>query len=164
MKAANIRLAKTAGFCFGVNKAVNMVRDLLDEGRQVCTLGPIIHNPQVVEELTERGVRIVEVPEEVPAGCVLVIRSHGVAQEIYDKARELGLDICDATCPFVAEIGEWLHGADRRGRGTSGGDGDSRTLQRPFVCFFKRSRFRRVDKNRRIRWRKTSDNGGANHL
>ena len=47
MKAANIRLAKTAGFCFGVNKAVNMVRDLLDEGRQVCTLGPIIHNPQV---------------------------------------------------------------------------------------------------------------------
>ena len=75
MKAANIRLAKTAGFCFGVNKAVNMVRDLLDEGRQVCTLGPIIHNPQVVEELTARGVRIVEVPEEVPAGCVLVIRS-----------------------------------------------------------------------------------------
>ena len=104
MKAANIRLAKTAGFCFGVNKAVNMVRDLLDEGRQVCTLGPIIHNPQVVEELTARGVRIVEVPEEVPAGCVLVIRSHGVAQEIYDKARELGLDLCDATCPFVAKI------------------------------------------------------------
>ena len=163
MKAANIRLAKTAGFCFGVNKAVNMVRDLLDEGRQVCTLGPIIHNPQVVEELTERGVRIVEVPEEVPAGCVLVIRSHGVAQEIYDKARELGLDLCDATCPFVAKIHRIV--AEKSANGyTVLIAGDSRTLQRPFVCFFKRSRFRRVDKNRRIRWRKTSDNGGANHL
>ena len=163
MKAANIRLAKTAGFCFGVNKAVNMVRDLLDEGRQVCTLGPIIHNPQVVEELTERGVRIVEVPEEVPAGCVLVIRSHGVGTRPGPLRRNLS--VCCENPPYCrGEIGEWLHGADRRGRGTSGGDGDSRTLQRPFVCFFKRSRFRRVDKNRRIRWRKTSDNGGANHL
>ena len=104
MKTANIRLAKTAGFCFGVNKAVNKVRDLLEEGRQVCTLGPIIHNPQVVADLTARGVRIVKTPEEVPAGCVLVIRSHGVAQDIYDKAQRLGLDICDATCPFVAKI------------------------------------------------------------
>ncbi len=99
-----IRLAKTAGFCFGVNKAVNLVRLLLDEGRRVCTLGPIIHNPQVVEELAARGVRIVETPEEVPAGWVLVIRSHGVARAVYDRAAACGVEIRDATCPFVAKI------------------------------------------------------------
>ena len=97
-------LAKSAGFCFGVSKAVNKVYELLDEGKQVCTLGPIIHNPQLVAELEERGVRIVSSPEEVPEGAVLVIRSHGVPQEVEDAIRKLGVSVCDATCPFVAKI------------------------------------------------------------
>ena len=99
-----ITKAETAGFCFGVNRAVNMVYDLLDSGKRVCTLGPIIHNPQLVAELEGRGVRIVSSPEEVKEGETLVIRSHGVEKSVYDDACNLGVDVADATCPFVAKI------------------------------------------------------------
>ena len=99
-----ITLAKTAGFCFGVNRAVQMVYDLLDNGKRVCTLGPIIHNPQIVSELTERGVHIVDSPEDVPQGEILVIRSHGVTREVYEAAAKKGIEVADATCPFVAKI------------------------------------------------------------
>ena len=83
-----ITLAKTAGFCFGVNRAVQSVYDLLEKGERVCTLGPIIHNPQLVEELKQRGVRIVESPEEVKEGETLVIRSHGVEESVTERAKE----------------------------------------------------------------------------
>ena len=83
-----ITLAKTAGFCFGVNRAVQMVYDLLDKGERVCTLGPIIHNPQLVEELSQRGVRIVESPQDVNEGETLVIRSHGVGKSVFDAAHK----------------------------------------------------------------------------
>ena len=86
-----ITLAKTAGFCFGVNRAVQSVYDLLDKGERVCTLGPIIHSPQLVEELKQRGVRIVESPEEVKDGETLVIRSHGVERSVTERAKELGV-------------------------------------------------------------------------
>ncbi len=99
-----VHLAKTAGFCFGVNNAVDQVRRLLDAGETVCTLGPIIHNPQVVEELAARGVRIVEDPADTPDGAVLVIRSHGVPQSTQDAIVAKGIRCCDATCPFVAKI------------------------------------------------------------
>ncbi|MBQ9414811.1 MAG: bifunctional 4-hydroxy-3-methylbut-2-enyl diphosphate reductase/30S ribosomal protein S1 [Clostridia bacterium] len=100
----SITLAKTAGFCFGVNKAVTAVSDLLDCGETVCTLGPIIHNPQVVERLAARGVTIVESPAQVPDGAMMVIRSHGVPQSVYEEAAIYGVKVCDATCPFVAKI------------------------------------------------------------
>lgn len=99
-----IILAKTAGFCFGVNRAVQTVYDLLDSGKAVCTLGPIIHNPQLVEELQQKGVRTVEEPEQVNNGETLVIRSHGVGADVYEKAEQLGVKLVDATCPFVAKI------------------------------------------------------------
>ncbi len=99
-----ITLAKSAGFCFGVNKAVQTVNELLEQGKTVCTLGPIIHNPQVVSELAGRGVTIVSSPEEVPEGATLVIRSHGVSRAVYDELERLGREYCDATCPFVAKI------------------------------------------------------------
>ena len=99
-----ITLAKTAGFCFGVNRAVQSVYDLLEKGEKVCTLGPIIHNPQLVEELKQRGVRIVESPEEVKEGETLVIRSHGVEESVTERAKGLGVKTEDATCPFVAKI------------------------------------------------------------
>ena len=99
-----ITLAKSAGFCFGVNKAVQTVNELLEQGKTVCTLGPIIHNPQVVSELAGRGVTIVSSPEEVPEGATLVIRSHGVSRVVYDELERLGRKYCDATCPFVAKI------------------------------------------------------------
>ena len=99
-----ITLAETAGFCFGVNRAVNMVYELLDRGKKVCTLGPIIHNPQLVEELAQKGVRIVESPEEVKKGETLVVRSHGVERSVFEKAESMKMEIADATCPFVSKI------------------------------------------------------------
>ncbi|MBE6787261.1 MAG: bifunctional 4-hydroxy-3-methylbut-2-enyl diphosphate reductase/30S ribosomal protein S1 [Ruminococcaceae bacterium] len=99
-----ITLAKTAGFCFGVNKAVNTVYELLTEGKKVCTLGPIIHNPQLVEELAQKGVRIVSSPLEVKQGETLVIRSHGVEKSVIDQCVETNTFFVDATCPFVAKI------------------------------------------------------------
>ena len=99
-----ITKAETAGFCFGVNRAVNMVYELLRDGKKVCTLGPIIHNPQLVEELSDKGVRIVESPEEVKGGETLVIRSHGVERSVYELANNMGINVADATCPFVAKI------------------------------------------------------------
>ncbi|MBR6902344.1 MAG: bifunctional 4-hydroxy-3-methylbut-2-enyl diphosphate reductase/30S ribosomal protein S1 [Clostridia bacterium] len=99
-----ITLAKTAGFCFGVNRAVQTVYDLLENGEMVCTLGPIIHNPQLVGELGNRGVRIVESPEQANEREVLVIRSHGVGADIYECAEKVGVKVVDATCPFVSKI------------------------------------------------------------
>ena len=97
-----ITLAKTAGFCFGVDRAVKTVEDLLDKGERVCTLGPIIHNQQLVEELGRRGARIVGSPDEVKMGETLVIRSHGVEPEVMENAEKLGIKTVDATCPFDA--------------------------------------------------------------
>ena len=110
-----IRLAKTAGFCFGVSKAVDRVYELLHQGREVRTLGPIIHNPQLVARLEEQGVRAVETPEEVPPGAVLVIRSHGVPPVILRRFQERGVEICDATCPFVAKIHRIVERESARG-------------------------------------------------
>ncbi|MGN0652006.1 MAG: bifunctional 4-hydroxy-3-methylbut-2-enyl diphosphate reductase/30S ribosomal protein S1, partial [Gemmiger sp.] len=82
-----VLLAKTAGFCFGVNRAVEMTYRLLDEGRKVATLGPLIHSPQVVQDLERRGAVTCDTVEDVPDGYEVVIRSHGVPQNIYDKIR-----------------------------------------------------------------------------
>ena len=100
----SVTLASTAGFCFGVSKAVDTVNSLLAEGKRVCTLGPIIHNPQVVAAMEARGVKIVSTPEEVPDGYCLVIRSHGVGEDVYTRAAACGAEVVDATCPFVAKI------------------------------------------------------------
>ncbi len=99
-----ITLAETAGFCFGVDRAVNIVYDLIESGKTVSTLGPIIHNPQMVKELEEKGVTICESCDEVKKGTTLVVRSHGVAQSVFDEAERLGIEIADATCPFVEKI------------------------------------------------------------
>ena len=99
-----ITLAKTAGFCFGVNRAVQMVYDLVEDGQKVCTLGPIIHNSQMVEELASKGVRVVENPSDAKSDETLVIRSHGVGSDVYTAANNAGVKVCDATCQFVAKI------------------------------------------------------------
>ena len=99
-----ITVAKSAGFCFGVDRAVELVYQLVNEGERVCTLGPIIHNPQVVDDLIQKGVRILDAPEEADPEDMVVIRSHGVAADTYDKLNALGVRYRDATCPFVAKI------------------------------------------------------------
>lgn len=99
-----ITLAKTAGFCFGVDRAVKMVYELLDEGKKVATLGPIIHNPQLVSELEKRGVRIINDVNDALKDEVVVIRSHGVEPQIYDSFNCNGQNFKDATCPYVKKI------------------------------------------------------------
>ena len=99
-----IRLAKTAGFCFGVDRAVKLTYGLLDEGRKVATLGPLIHNPQTVEDLERRGALVADTPADVPTGYEVVIRSHGVPRSIYDELDARGCTYHDATCPFVKKI------------------------------------------------------------
>ena len=99
-----ITVAKTAGFCFGVSRAVDLVEKLLDEGKKVTTLGPIIHNPQMVESLAQRGVKIADTPEQTDKDTTLVIRSHGVTLDVMNRIEQCGLSFRDATCPFVKKI------------------------------------------------------------
>ncbi len=103
-----VRLAKSAGFCFGVNKAMEKVYEQIDnaEGTRIYTYGPIIHNEEVVKELAAKGVEVIESLEELQEKekGILIIRSHGVAKAVSDKMEEAGFTVIDATCPFVKRI------------------------------------------------------------
>ncbi len=108
--------AKTAGFCFGVDRAVKLTYDLLRENRNVATLGPLIHNPQCVADLEKKGAVIVDSPAQVPEGYEVVIRSHGVPQHVYDELAQRKLVTHDATCPFVAKIHRLAKQAGEQGK------------------------------------------------
>lgn len=97
-------LAKTAGFCFGVDRAVNMAYELANSGARAATLGQLIHNSLVTDDLAAKGVRIISSPAEAQRGETVIIRAHGVAAEVYDELKGTGAEICDATCPFVKKI------------------------------------------------------------
>ncbi|WP_294835667.1 bifunctional 4-hydroxy-3-methylbut-2-enyl diphosphate reductase/30S ribosomal protein S1 [Eubacterium sp.] len=99
-----IVLAKTAGFCFGVDRAVNLVYELVGEGRKVCTLGPIIHNAQLVADLESKGVKIIDDISQAPQGYTVVVRTHGVEKSVLDELESKGVDYVNATCPFVTKI------------------------------------------------------------
>lgn len=109
-------VAKSAGYCFGVNRAVNLVNKLLEEGKKVYTLGPIIHNPQTLAELEAKGVRVVNSPGEVPPGGTIVIRSHGVPKSTLEEVESQGLECMDATCPYVAKIHQIVAQAGKNGK------------------------------------------------
>ena len=93
--------AKCAGACYGVQRALNMALDTASEGSRAVTLGPLIHNPQVVAQLAERGIRAVENPDQAVEGSV-IIRSHGVTPQVRREIEARGLPVVDATCPHVA--------------------------------------------------------------
>ena len=99
-----IKVAKTAGFCFGVNRAVELTYGLLAEGRRVATLGPLIHNPQAVADMQAKGAFVADSVPQVPDGYEVVIRSHGVPRSVYDELEARGIAYHDATCPFVKKI------------------------------------------------------------
>lgn len=101
---SKIIVAESAGFCFGVNRAINILYKLIEEKKPACTLGPIIHNMQMVNELREKGVRTIDKISEANENETIVIRSHGVPQSIVDEINERHLDYIDATCPFVSKI------------------------------------------------------------
>jgi 4-hydroxy-3-methylbut-2-enyl diphosphate reductase len=99
-----ITLAKTAGFCFGVNRAVSMLYDLISKDERICTLGPIIHNPQVIEDLESKGVTILDDINNATSDKKVVIRTHGVTKQTEARLRATCCEIVDATCPFVKRI------------------------------------------------------------
>ena len=99
-----IILSESAGFCFGVNKAVNKVESLLSAGKKVATLGPLIHNPAYIRSLEERGTVIVDKIDDVPENYELVIRAHGVTKETIESLKKSDISFSDATCPFVMKI------------------------------------------------------------
>ena len=106
-KEVTIKLAKTAGFCFGVKRAVNTVYDQIGNNKKIYTFGPIIHNEEVVKDLEEKGVRVIESEEDIEKleeGSTVVIRSHGTTKKICDLILEKKLNLVDATCPFVKKI------------------------------------------------------------
>lgn len=96
-----IKIAKACGFCFGVRRAIQIAEDSVKEKRQAYTLGPIIHNPQLVNALKEKGVSPISEIDELGNGDTLIIRSHGVGPAYYKKAEQMGLELLDATCPHV---------------------------------------------------------------
>lgn len=96
-------VADQAGVCFGVKRALDLVLSEAENDGDLATLGPLIHNPQVVQSLEQKGVRVVRSVEEASSGAI-VMPSHGVPREIVRRAERIGLRVIDATCPFVANV------------------------------------------------------------
>ena len=111
-----VKLAQTAGFCFGVRRAVQTVEQAAQEYASVVTLGPIIHNRHVVERLSAMGVRECSGVDEVPDGSTVIIRSHGVDKQTFDALARRGLRVIDATCPFVSRIHRLVRTGEEEGR------------------------------------------------
>ena len=101
-----VTVAKSAGFCFGVKRAMDMVYAEADNCEKVYTLGPIIHNEQVVEDLEKRGVYAIDSPADLPKGeeATVIIRSHGITKEVFEELEKKNVRVVDATCPFVKKI------------------------------------------------------------
>ncbi len=98
-----VTVAKNSGFCFGVSRALNIVEDLLKNNVKVCTFGELIHNNQVIEDLRNRGVKVVHSFSDIKSSLV-VIRSHGTTQEVINQLKRKQIKYIDATCPFVKRI------------------------------------------------------------
>ena len=109
-------LAKSAGFCFGVRRAVELAQQVAQSGQPYVMLGPVIHNDHVIADLEARGVRCVASLEEVPPGCGVIIRSHGEGKAVYDQLAAMGCPVADATCVKVAHIHKIVKEASDRGR------------------------------------------------
>lgn len=112
----SIKVAKSAGFCFGVDRAVKLVYEEIEKGGKVATYGPIIHNTNVANEIEAKGVRIVNKLSDLQNDERLILRSHGVGKNIYDELKEMGNEYIDATCPFVARIHKIVREQSEQGK------------------------------------------------
>lgn len=113
-----VTVAKSAGFCFGVKRAVEMVYQEAEKDRKVYTLGPIIHNEQVVADLQQKGVGVLESVEDIKEeGITIIIRSHGVGRETLEALQKKNVQIVDATCPFVKKIHNIVQEKQQEGYG-----------------------------------------------
>ena len=111
-----IMLAKSAGFCYGVRRAVELAEQTAQSGKPCVMLGSIIHNRDVVEHLTAQGLYEVKQPEDVPEGSAVIIRSHGESRAVHQGLEKRGIEILDATCPNVTRIHQIVQQAEQRGR------------------------------------------------
>jgi 4-hydroxy-3-methylbut-2-enyl diphosphate reductase len=111
-----VLLAEEFGFCFGVERAVEMVEEALAEGATVRTLGPLIHNTQETQRLETEGVRTIDAPAEVEQGVTAVIRAHGVTPEVQRELETRATKVVDATCPFVTKVQKLAERAAAQGR------------------------------------------------
>ena len=114
--ARKLELAKSAGFCYGVRRAVELAEQTAASGRPCVMLGSIIHNRDVVERLAAQGLTAVDRPEQVPSGGAVLIRSHGESRAVYEQLRARGVEILDATCPNVTHIHQIVQQAEEQGR------------------------------------------------
>ena len=112
----SIHVAESAGFCFGVNRAVELVEQAAASGKKVCTLGPIIHNRHAVSRFQEMGVEVIDTPEQAQPGQTVIIRSHGVTKAVQEALENRGTEVVDATCPFVKRIHGIVSKAEAEGR------------------------------------------------
>ena len=112
----SVTIAKSAGFCFGVNRAVELVEQQAAMGKPTATLGPIIHNRHAVKRFEEMGVQVLERPEQAQLGSTVVIRSHGVTRAVQQQLESRGVEVVDATCPFVKRIHSIVSAAEAEGR------------------------------------------------
>lgn len=110
-----ITVAKTAGFCYGVKRAVDNVYGAVKEGKKLATMGALIHNRQVIEDLAQKGVLAYDNVDDIPEDCTIVIRAHGVGKDVYDKIKER--PYIDLTCPFVAKIHKIVYDHYNKGYG-----------------------------------------------
>ena len=101
MSPPEIVVVSEAGFCFGVRRALQLAQQATAEFPRVCCLGPLIHNRQVVEQLQGQGMRVVDDISQVEPGAAALVRAHGAGPGVYELARERGIELIDATCPFV---------------------------------------------------------------
>ncbi len=109
-----IVLAKNSGFCFGVKRAINIALDAAKDNRDIVTLGPIIHNPQMVKKLENEGVRSVDNPDDID-NQPTIIRSHGVEKEVKKALIEKGIEVIDATCPYVSKAQQHVEALEEAG-------------------------------------------------
>ena len=112
----SVTVAKSAGFCFGVNRAVEMVEKAALSGKKVYTLGPIIHNRHQVQRFEEMGVQVIASAQSAQPGDTVIIRSHGITRAVYEALEQRGVEIIDATCPFVKRIHGIVSNAQEKGR------------------------------------------------
>ena len=112
----SVTIAKNAGFCFGVSRAVELVEQAAMSGKRVSTLGPIIHNRHQVGRFEQMGVQVIDQPEDAEPGSTVIIRSHGVSRAVQRRLEQQGVQIIDATCPFVKRIHGIVERAEEEGR------------------------------------------------
>ena len=111
----SVLVAKSAGFCFGVDRAVGLVEQAAGDGKQVATLGPIIHNRHQVGRFQQMGIQVLDSVADAKPGMTVIIRSHGVSKAVYEQLKACDVEIIDATCPFVKRIHGIVSSAEAEG-------------------------------------------------